>query len=67
MQNPFVETSRFGNRRKPVRRPHWYFISVYACPVCGRGTETRERQYDGKPAEWSRRHEYYECYDGCLE
>jgi hypothetical protein len=49
------------------RRPHWYFITYYECPVCGRGQELRERRYGQKPDRWWDRHEYVDDYDHCLE
>lgn len=42
---------------------HWYFITIYECPVCGRGEETRERRYDKKPSDPKDRYDYiqYAC------
>lgn len=44
---------------------HWYFISTWACPICGRENTIRERRYDERPEKPEDRHEYVEHWDGC--
>lgn len=39
---------------------YWYFISVWACVLCGRTEEIRERRYGPRPERWEDRHEYVE-------
>lgn len=46
---------------------HWYFITIYECPVCGRGSEERERRYTPKPEREEDRYEFVQDYDNCLE
>jgi len=48
-------------------RPHWYFITVHYCPVCGFSEEFRERRYSSRPEKWEDRHEFKEMYDWCNE
>lgn len=45
--------------------PHWYFISTWECPICGRSKTYRERQYTPRPEAWEDRHEYREVWDYC--
>ena len=49
---------------RKTRRPHWYFISVHECPICGRTETFRERRYGRKPKSWKKTHEYFQT-SGC--
>ena len=31
------------------RKPYWYEIYIFECPICGHTTEYRERRYTPKP------------------
>ncbi len=42
---------------------HWYFISVFYCPLCGREREYRERRYGRKPKTTTRK--FIQDWDGC--
>jgi hypothetical protein len=44
---------------------YWYFITYYECPVCGRGSEFRERRYTEKPTDINDRYEFIQLYDYC--
>ena len=44
-------------------RRHWYFITIYTCPVCGHEEVVRERQYTKRPKNWEDRHHFVEI--GC--
>jgi len=44
---------------------HWYFITVYICPVCGREEEYRERRYTPRPENWEDRNKIIEEYNWC--
>lgn len=43
----------------------WYFISIWVCPLCGRGEEIRERRPGPKPKNYRKRFEYREVWDYC--
>lgn len=43
----------------------WYYISIFACPVCGRCDEYRERRPAPKPEDWRDRISYSEVWDYC--
>jgi hypothetical protein len=47
------------------KRKYWLFITYQECPVCGRGTEYRERRYTRKPKNASKRHKFEQHYDWC--
>lgn len=49
----------------PKMPKHWYFISVWTCPICGLSEEYRERRPYPRPEKWEDRHEYEEAYDYC--
>lgn len=44
---------------------HWYFISIFRCPVCGSEEEYRSRRFDPRPDDWYARHEFIDHYDWC--
>jgi hypothetical protein len=44
---------------------YWYLIEYHTCPVCGKTTVFRERQYTPKPEERGERVFYFEFYDWC--
>lgn len=46
-------------------RPHWYFVSVWFCVLCGLTQTTRERRYTPRPADPAARHDYMESACGC--
>lgn len=46
-------------------KPHWYLITVHYCPLCGRDSVFKERQYTERPAEYSDRHKFHEHFDWC--
>lgn len=41
-------------------KPHWYFIHVTACALCGKTKVDRERRYDERPGDPAKRREYIE-------
>ncbi len=45
---------------------HWYFFTVFECPVCGRTHTYKERRYTRKPKSWAKRHKFIPSYDWCL-
>ena len=45
--------------------PHWYFIYIRYCPLCGCYNESRTRRFDARPDSWELRHEELEMWDGC--
>jgi hypothetical protein len=47
------------------RRKHWYFISIWYCPICSKTETYRERRYGHKPKKRAKTHEYNEVYDYC--
>ena len=50
-----------------VNRPYWYLTTIEYCPVCGRETTYRERQYTEKPQDATERFHIKEVYDYCEE
>jgi hypothetical protein len=46
------------------KRTYWYRRTLAACPVCGRGSVTRERVYGRKPKS-SRVLRIVDAYDWC--
>ncbi len=42
------------------RNKHWYFIDIYTCPLCGTGSEIRERRYTERPRNWTDRHKEHD-------
>ena len=54
--------------RTKRQRRCWYFITVYACVLCGHEEVYRERRYGRRPEAWDKRHEYHEgaCGDHFL-
>lgn len=46
-------------------RKHWYFITVFYCPVCARDTTYRERRYGRRPKKREDRGKFIEAYDWC--
>ena len=54
-----------NSKNKKRRKPHWYFITYFECPVCGRGSTLRERRYGKKPKVREKRYEFVQdttCY-----
>lgn len=51
-------------KRQPLK-PHWYYITVHYCPLCGREETFRERRFDPRPEDWKDRHEFLERWDYC--
>lgn len=47
------------------QRKHWYFITEYYCPLCGRSNVYKERRYDERPADWNARHNIIDAWDYC--
>jgi len=48
---------------------YWYKFFCGECPLCGRGTSYKERQYSPKPVDPCDRYERIPdsiTYDGCL-
>jgi hypothetical protein len=41
-------------------QPHWYFIYLWCCVLCGKTEETRERRYTPRPDDYNQRHEFSE-------
>jgi hypothetical protein len=46
-------------------KKHWYKITIYYCPLCGKETEYRERQYTKKPKDVNKRIITIYHYDYC--
>jgi hypothetical protein len=47
------------------KRPHWFRVTFYECPVCGRGGQYREYVVGEKPPD---EHPHFEDqYDQCIE
>lgn len=44
---------------------YWYKTFITECPVCGRGSKWRERQFTKKPKNPSKRISYTAVYDHC--
>lgn len=52
-------------KRKPLP-PHWYLIYIRECPVCGRSTTERIRQFTPRPKNMADRVDYNGlAYDYC--
>jgi hypothetical protein len=47
-----------------VPQRHWYFVSVFYCPLCGRTTEYDERRYGRRPPD-EPRSKVIEAWCGC--
>ena len=45
---------------------YWYEITHIFCPICGKGSISRERKYGSRPS-WIDRHPSKEVYDYCDE
>lgn len=43
---------------RQVKKPHWYFISITECALCGRADITRKRRYGKKPKDGNERYEW---------
>ena len=52
-------------RKRPHGRGCWYMHFIEECPVCGRGSEWKERRYTPKPKTAALRWEFIERYDYC--
>lgn len=50
---------------RPRMRRHWYHISIWYCPICGKDDTIRERRYGRKPKTWEKTHEFREVWDYC--
>ena len=50
---------------KKHMRKHWYYITIIACPVCGREKVYRERRYGRKPKKDWKCYDYLEQWDYC--
>lgn len=48
-------------------KKYWYLFTTEECPVCGAGDSYKTRQYTPKPKDISKRYEYLQWYDWCLE
>jgi len=46
-------------------KKHWYYITTFCCPMCGKEHVYRERKYTIKPPAASKRRTYHDRYDGC--
>jgi len=46
-------------------KKYWYLFAVQFCPVCGRQTHYKERQYSKKPKDINKRYIMREVWDGC--
>lgn len=47
---------------------YWILFTHYECPVCGSGSDLRERITNRpKPENAAERHEYFPYYDGCMD
>ena len=46
-------------------KPHWYKLTIFYCPICGRERKYRERIYGNKPTDASKRTIINEAYDYC--
>ena len=44
---------------------YWYLIKYIECPVCGRVSQYRERQFTPKPSDGAKRVRYVQEYDWC--
>ena len=44
---------------------YWYKIVHAYCPVCGGGSDYRERQFTPKPEDPADRHFWEDVYDWC--
>lgn len=44
---------------------YWYLIIRHECPVCGRGTTYKERQYSPKPEDPMKTRVYEQHFDWC--
>ena len=47
------------------RRKHWYYVTSFYCPLCGRVDTYRERRYTRRPKRWENRHCLTESWDYC--
>lgn len=47
-------------------KKHWYHSITYCCPMCGCIRTHKERKYTPKPPAAIKRHEYHDCYCGCV-
>ena len=45
---------------------YWYLITYIQCPICGKGSLSRERQHGPRPS-WADRHITRDEYDWCQE
>lgn len=63
----FIKWVQINGRmiKKTIWWPHWYQITYFECPPCGRTTAYRERKYTTKPLKQEERvfTEYHWC--GC--
>ena len=46
-------------------KKHWYYITEYYCPLCGKSNISRERRYGRRPKKYWNRHSLTEQYDWC--
>lgn len=52
-------------KTKQRTKAHWYFITVFYCPLCGHERTYRERRYGRRPKSYAARHRMIEDWDGC--
>jgi len=38
--------------------PHWYFITITECVLCGHGSEDRERRFTPRPEDGNDRYSH---------
>jgi len=50
-----------------VSKSYWYKIEYEECPMCGKQTQYKERQYTPKPKDYSERITFRQVYDYCME
>lgn len=48
-----------------VKRRHWYEVTIYYCPLCGKVQKYRTRVYGKRPAKRDHRVHEREQYDHC--